>query len=197
MALSYNPPSFMFTTSLSRREQPVAAFTIVEMLVSTAILGLLMVLLLSTVDQTQRVWLRSSNKVSQFQASRTAFEALTRNLSQATLNTNYGYEMDPKTGDPAFYKRESDLHFISGTAARSKLLGTDEATYPTHAVFFQAPLGATAEQDDVGGEKLQKYRALNSMLSAVGYYIKWGEDEQLPAFLAQNPELVGIGIASG
>jgi uncharacterized protein (TIGR02599 family) len=166
------------------------AFTIVEMLVSTAILGLLMVLLLSTVDQTQRVWLRSSNKVSQFQASRTAFEALTRNLSQATLNTNYGYETDPKTGDPTFYRRESDLHFISGKAAREKLLGSDEKTFPTHAVFFQAPLGWTSEMDDKSSNTVKKYRALNNLLSAVGYYVKWGRDETLPSFLVGHPELV-------
>lgn len=166
------------------------AFTIVEMLVSTAILGMLMVLLLSTVDQTQRVWLRSSNKVSQFQASRTAFEALTRNLSQATLNTNYGYETDPKTGDPTFYRRESDLHFISGKAARQKLLGTDEKTFPTHAVFFQAPLGWTSEAADGSSNDLKKYRALNNLLSAVGYYVKWGRDESLPAFLVGHPEVV-------
>src|SRR5678816_1104846 len=91
------------------RRRCTAAFTIVEMLVSTAILGLLMVLLLSTVDQTQRVWLRSSNKVAQFQAARTAFEALTRNLTQATLNTNYGYQMD-SSNEPTYYRRESDLH---------------------------------------------------------------------------------------
>ena len=67
---------------LAQSQAPASrAFTIVEMLVSTAILGLLMVLLLSTVDQTQRVWLRTSNKLSQFQAARTAFEAMTRNLS--------------------------------------------------------------------------------------------------------------------
>ena len=165
-------------------------FTIVEMLVSTAILGMLMVLLLSTVDQTQRVWLRTSNKLSQFQAARTAFEAITRNLSQATLNTYYSLAVD-KNNVPTLYQRESDLHFISGQAATSKLLGDDAATYPTHAVFFQAPIGWTSEtQTGSSTNELKKYRALNSMLSAVGYYIQWGKDETIPEFIKQQPGLM-------
>jgi uncharacterized protein (TIGR02599 family) len=172
----------------ARRGRP--GFTIVEMLVSTAILGLLMVPLLSTVDQTQRVWLRTSNKLSQFQAARTAFEAMTRNLSQATLNTYYSLAVD-KNNIPTLYQRESDLHFISGKAATAKLLGEDEATYPTHAVFFQAPIGWTSEVDTrLASDEAKKYRALNSMLSAVGYYIQWGRDESVPDFIKAQPGLL-------
>ena len=169
------------------RRAPLA-FTIVEMLVSTAILGLLMVLLLSTVDQTQRVWLRTTNKLSQFQAARTAFEAVTRNLSQATLNTYYSLAVD-KNNIPTLYQRESDLHFISGKAAKKKLLGTDEATFPTHAMFFQAPIGWTSETTGQGNDAHRKYRALNSLLSVVGYYIQWGRDETVPEFIKMQPAL--------
>jgi uncharacterized protein (TIGR02599 family) len=177
------------TRSRFLQRHATRAFTIVEMLVSTAILGLLMVLLLSTVDQTQRVWSRTSNKLSQFQAARTAFEAMTRNLSQATLNTYYATDWD-KNGNPLLYKRESDLHFVSGRAAQPKLLGDDEKIYPTHAVFFQAPIGWTSEMEGKGDSDVKRYRALNSLLSSVGYYIKWGEDETVPAFIRNQSGLM-------
>ena len=120
----------------------VQAFTLIELMLSTAVLALLMALMLTVVGQTQQIWVRSSGKVAQFQAARTAFEAMTRNLSQATLNTYYDlqFETDPaKLGQTKGYSRNSDLHFVSGKAAQTKFLGTESATYPTHAVFFQAP----------------------------------------------------------
>ncbi len=176
------------TYQLSARR---AAFTLVEMMVSTSILALVMVMLLSTVDQTQKIWARSTAKVSQFQGARSAFEAMTRNLSQATLNTYYDVERSTEKaneGEPIGYARASDLHFISGKAAQPNLLDGDDATYPTHAVFFQAPLGISAEEDTASSGSssatpMKKYRALNNTLSAVGYYIEWGEDTNIPGFL--------------
>jgi len=142
-----------------------------------------MAIMLGTVAQTQKVWLRASSKISQFQASRTAFEAVTRNLSQATLNTYYDLQFDGTTGNTKGYSRNSDLHFVSGKAAQAKLLGTDAATYPTHAVFFQAPVGVTGQLTGSGAAQAKKYRHLSSLLSVVGYYVKWGADESVPTFL--------------
>lgn len=179
------PPSF--PPFLSRHP---SAFTLVEMMVSTSILALVMVMLLSTVDQTQKIWTRSTSKVTQFQSARAAFESMTRNLSQATLNTYYDVERSTEKadeGEPIAYARASDLHFVSGKAAQTKLLGEDPSTFPTHAVFFQAPLGITAREENPSNNDdsgpLKKYRALNSTLSAVGYYIEWGKDESIPGFL--------------
>ena len=62
-------------------------FTLVELLLSTALIALLLLLFVSMVEQTGKIWTRTSSKVSQFQATRAAFDAMTRNLSQATLNT--------------------------------------------------------------------------------------------------------------
>ena len=75
-----------FNTNRSAR---CGGFTLVELMVSTGLIALLMLLLLGTVDQTQNVWKRTTAKVAQFQASRAAFEAMNRRLSQATLNTYY------------------------------------------------------------------------------------------------------------
>ena len=160
----------------------VQAFTLIELMLSTAVLALLMALMLTVVGQTQQIWVRSSGKVAQFQASRTAFEAMTRNLSQATLNTYYDLQFD-SSGQTKGYSRNSDLHFVSGKAAQPKFLGTNATNYPTHAVFFQAPLGQTAEMSGTGDTAAKKYRTLSNLLSSVGYYVKWGKDQSLPPFI--------------
>jgi uncharacterized protein (TIGR02599 family) len=161
-------------------------------MLSTAVLGLIMVLLLATVGQTQKIWTRTSGRISQFQASRAAFEAMTRNLSQATLNTYYDLTFDGTTGKTKGYTRNSDLHFVSGKAAQDKFLKGatyDSLTYPGHAVFFQAPLGISTEAVTVGGRSVKKFRTLNNLMSAIGYYVKWGPDENLPPFIQSNPSL--------
>lgn len=169
------------------RRSRIRAFTLIELMLSTAVLALLMALMLTVVGQTQQIWVRSSGKVAQFQASRTAFEAMTRNLSQATLNTYYDLQFDrtpgPTLGQTKGYSRNSDLHFVSGKAAQAKFLGTDPATYPTHAVFFQAPLGSTGEVTGTGATAAKKYRTLSNLLSATGYYVKWGIDDKRPPFI--------------
>ena len=170
----------------------VHGFTLVELLVSTAILAGLMVLLLNTVDQTQRVWSRATAKASQFQAARGAFEAMSRRMGQATLNT-YWRAYDVQLTNPKAdlkFRRQSELQFLSGPAPEifknsSKIKGLwepIETSYPTHAVFFQAPLGYTEEQDPVQ-ERVPRFRALDSMLVGCGYFIEYGPDPDRPPFI--------------
>jgi uncharacterized protein (TIGR02599 family) len=175
-------------------------FTLTEVLVSSALIVGIMALMLTTVDQTRRTISNTTSRVAQFQSARVAFEAMTRNLGQATLNTYYDLD---RTGDvqmnPYGYRRQSDLHFICGPADGPKLLGAsggpnsgprDSAHFPGHAVFFQAHLGITAEENQnrpsgsVGLER--KYRGLTNLLSVVGYYVKWGEDTERPQFMGDN-----------
>ena len=158
-----------------------SGFTLVELMVSTALIAVLMGLLLGTVDQTQRVWQRTTAKVGQFQASRAAFESMTRRLSQATLNTYWrAYDTDI-TNNIAEYqlRRSSELQFISGSASRiftspnlASLNPSPTYAYPTHAVFFQAPTGYT--------ETPASYLGLNSLLSTAGYFLEFGDDPQRP-----------------
>lgn len=170
-------------TPLSKRPG-IRAFTLIELMLSTAVIALLMVMMLSVIGQTQQIWVRSAGKVSQFQASRNAFEAMTRNLSQATLNTYYDLQFSTgATASTSGYSRNSDLHFVSGKAAQTKFLGTDPKTYPTHAVFFQAPLGLTSETTGTGTTETKKFRTLSNLLSVVGYYVKWGTDQNVPSFI--------------
>ena len=70
------------------------AFTLIELLVSMAILSLLLLLLAQLLDQVQQAWRYSEGRVSQFREARVAFDIITKNLSQASLNTYWDYEYD-------------------------------------------------------------------------------------------------------
>ncbi|MEI6399173.1 MAG: hypothetical protein WCO71_10415, partial [Pseudomonadota bacterium] len=144
-----NLPSAMKNYLNSRR-----AFTLVELVVSCALIVAILGLLLTLVDQTRRVVSSTTARVAQFQAARAGFDAMTRNLSQATLNTYWDLDLDPATGNPNGYRRQSDLHFVIRKAAQTlpenqffgatDTEGKDETIYPTHTIFFQAPIGNTA-----------------------------------------------------
>jgi hypothetical protein len=95
------------------------------------------------------------------------------------------------------------LHFVSGKAAQTKILNSSEEINPTHAVFFQAPLGvsyqdekkiltASGYKDDPDyksaanadpSESKRKYRHLNGMVNVCGYYVHWDEDPRVPTFI--------------
>jgi len=167
-------------------------FTIVELLVSTALIAMIMLLLLSTVDHTNQVWQRTTTKATQFQSARNAFESMTRRLSQATLNTYwrvYDAQASNFTAEYSF-RRHSELQFMSGPSVKifssppiSNLNPDPESAYPTHAVFFQAPIGYT-ERPDTGSESsLREYRSLDSMLMSCGYFVEFGDDPDRPQFL--------------
>src|SRR5688572_4942681 len=130
-------------------------FTLTEVLVSSALIVAVMALMLTTIDQTRRTINSTTARVPQFQSARVAFEAMTRTLSQASPNTYW--DLDRSTDDqqnPLGFRRQSDMHFISGKAFQAKMLdgassGSKPRTaprFPGHAVFFQAPLGVTSEE---------------------------------------------------
>lgn len=186
-----------------------SAFTLVELIVSSALIVAILGLLLTSVDQTRRVVSSTTSRVAQFQAARAAFDAMTRNLSQATLNTYWDVDTDPTSGNPTGYRRQSDLHFlirksakplevdqlfaIPTSNAQEKKDALDDTIYPTHSVFFQAPIGFTALLENQSAipnpnPAPRQYRALSNMLSAVGYYIMWGDDKDLPKFICGSPK---------
>jgi uncharacterized protein (TIGR02599 family) len=182
---------------------PRGAFTLTEVLVSSALIVAIMALMLTTVDQTSRTINSTTARVTQFQSARIAFEAMTRNLSQATLNTYWDLDRDANK-NPQRYRRQSDLHFVSGrtvlkgTPARpAKFFGDGgsgsaetENFYPGHATFFQAPLGFTAAETGTGNSVARHYSSLSNLLAVVGYYIKWDKDVTLPGFVKSNPDIV-------
>lgn len=186
------------------RTRPTAAFTLVELLVSSTIIVLALVFLISTVDQTRRVVNNTTAKASQFQAARVAFESMTRNLSQATLNTYYDIDFDANQ-NPTGYRRQSDLHFVvdkstgsntpgsarildkGGSASANNSAPGGDLRFPGHCVFFQAPLGLTSQLDTTSSNK--KYRSLSNLLSVVGYYVEWNEDTSVPDFVRNNANI--------
>lgn len=147
------------------------AFTLVELLVSMAIMSLLLVLLLSVTGQVSDTWRKTTNKMQAFESVRSAFDSITENLAQATLNTYWDYD-DPVT--PQKYERRSELHFFSMPAAQIGS-GFTASKNPGHGIFFQAPTGSVGDAS---------YSNLPNLLNAWGLFVEFGSNAaEVPTFL--------------
>lgn len=148
-----------------------SAFTLAELLVSMTVLSILLLMLTQLLTQIQRTWTYSEARISQFREARVAFDIISKNLSQATLHTYLDYERD-KNNQVTKYKRQSELHFKTMQANQ---LGPNK---PTHAIFFQAPLGTS----DI-------YQNLGNLFNARGYYVEYGSDRRFkPPFIQADPK---------
>ncbi len=145
------------------------AFTILEVLVASAVLVMMLGFVLTTISQTSTVTRRASDKIGAFQSARAAFDLMTQRLSQATLNSYWDYQYD-SSGNPTKYLRKSELHFLVGQAGTSPLAGN---TGTGQAIYFQAPAGQTDTPTTLGG--------LENLLNAVGYFISYGNEDALPS----------------
>lgn len=152
-------------------ERPVG-FSLIELLVSTAIVAVLLVLMISVMMQASTVWRRSSSNVEAFQSARLAFDVITRNLSQATLNTYLEYD---NPAAPTRYYRNSELACRIGPAGSDGLPGTAGTG---QAVFFQAPLGYATNLASHGG--------LEGVLSACGYFVNYTTNSSVPPHVAAS-----------
>jgi len=65
-----------------------AAFTLIELLASMAILGLIMVMLFSAFEQVSKAWLQGESRVQTFTQARAALDFMSKELSQAMVTTN-------------------------------------------------------------------------------------------------------------
>ena len=167
-----------------RRFQP--AFTLVEILVSLAVLAILLLISAQVIGTVQSTWTTSNARISQFREARTAFDIITRNLSQASLNTyldyNDSYLQSGATAAvntaPTNYVRKADLRFLCGPAEDLLVTGGDESQLPGHAIFFQAPLGVAHDP---------AYAGLDRLLCARGYFVQFTSDEFFrPAWLPSS-----------
>ena len=151
------------------------AFTLVELLVSMTVLAVLMLIITQVIGLMQKTWSQANTRVAQFREARIAFDLLTRNLTQATLNTYWETDQGGLAANgvprqiPSRYMRKSELQFICGNTVDLVQGATSKSAtdLPYHAVFFQAPLGVTQNQ---------AYDRLGSLLCGRGYFIQYGDD---------------------
>jgi uncharacterized protein (TIGR02599 family) len=166
------------------------AFTLVEMLVASAVLVIILSIVFALTSQVSSVWRSSTSRIQTFQEARAGFEAMTRRIGQATLNTYYDYYQNVSgtyvlrtTGNastfvPSTYDRNSDLHFICGQE-KTLLAGSSLATIATqtHAVFFQSPQGYSVT-----------YPKLTSSLNACGYFLQFDDAAStIPTYVKSAP----------
>ncbi|XHR30967.1 MAG: Verru_Chthon cassette protein C [Chthoniobacteraceae bacterium] len=154
----------------SQHRLSAGGFTLLEILVSTAVLSMIMVILLSVTDITSKTWKRTTEKMQAFEESRAAFDRITTQLSLATLNPYWDYD---SLQNPTKYERTSELQFLSLPMSE---MGKDAAAFPTHGLFFQAPTGKVSDKTAYDGMPL--------LLNAYGYFVEYGPDDRptwLPA----------------
>jgi len=155
-----------------------AAFTLVEVLVSMTILLMMLLIMTQVIGTTQKTWHAASSRLTQFREARTAFDTITRGLTQATLNPFRDFTYDgsnvlgsPPQGSPTAaptgYAASADLGFRMGAASKIFTGFGAPNMMPGHAVIFQAPLGNTI---------VEAYRPLNSLLCVSGYFVLFGTD---------------------
>ena len=194
------------------------AFTLIELLVTMTVLIILLLMLVGLTNQTNKIWRSSRARISAFQGARGAFERITSNLGQATLNTYLDYydasgnsradlaRANTSEGatssavlnfQPFKYDRASDLQFVCGQSDQGnnpliKLPNADVGTRPTHALFFECPIGHVADIYATPAPASTRipnpFKILSGVLSAVGYYIDFSNENEpllgkVPGFL--------------
>ena len=162
-----------FPTIRSRmRRWNAKAFTLIELLVSMTILSVMLLMLSQLLDQVQKTWNYSEGRISQFREARIAFDIISKNLAQASLNTYWDYDYEPSSNTVKNYKRQSELHFL--TLEGRELGSSKDGEIISDAIFFQAPLGVS-----------NVYRNLSNLFTARGYYLVFGGDERF------KPSIIG------
>ena len=148
------------TVSMSPARHP-HGWTFVELLVSIAVLGLLLTVIVLAIGASQRSWMTASTSV---ELARTTNEAQTtlRFIRKAALQPHDQYDA---TRDQL--TRASDLHFVCGSA--QELIPKVQGTCGD-AIFFQ--------QASIDG-------ALQQALQATGFFIQYSDDD------AWRPVMIG------
>jgi len=190
----------------------LSAFTLLETIVAGAVLLLMIGLLLSVTNATRSSIGSATDKAATFRSARAAFDAVTRTLSQATLNTYWDYyDADDRTRpaddpttvnvdeslnfNPVRYGRASDLRFISGNVQDlgvgspfNGLPSKSPSSQPngqlvTGAIFFQAPTGFRMDKNGPNAHVELAETALNT----IGYFIDYNKDALFEPAILPSP----------
>jgi uncharacterized protein (TIGR02599 family) len=156
------------------------AFSLVELLVSMAVLTILIASLASLLSTTLSSWRSAEARFSQFRESQAAFESMVGRLQATILHPylDYEYPGGDKTKTPLRYVRQSDLHFVCGPAdggmEGAPLLPAPPTT-PSHAAFFHVPYGL---------HHTPGWHGLGNLVNSWGYFIEFSDAAQAhPDFL--------------
>jgi uncharacterized protein (TIGR02599 family) len=136
-------------------------FTLIEMMVATAILSIILLITVSVVNLTSSTIRVAGGGMDAFAEARAAFDMMRQRLAQATLNTYWGYIYGPN-GNPTSYGRQSDLQFVIQTTQTTSSYGGD-----THAIFFQGPEALS---------QIPTYGQAQGLLNGFGYFVQYGSD---------------------
>jgi len=152
------------------------SFTLLEVLVTLAMLMVILIVLAQGMDSADRAWKTGAS--DPYAAAQDAFETVTSRVADSTLETYTDY-VDASGNFPtnaAFVAdhlaRRSDLAFACGPSA--SLLASSHRTTAGDAVFFTATEGATQSYANQG---------LGRLLNDMGYFVEFGDDTSEPAFL--------------
>jgi len=181
--------------------------------VASTVLLLMVGILMGVTNAARQSIASATAKASTFRQARQAFDAVTRTLSQATLNTYWDYydvngatrpADDPATTDvdesldfdPVRYGRASDLRFITGTVSDlgldspfNLLPGVEPNDQPNGtpvgvACFFQAPTGYEL---DVANTANPTIELSETALNTIGYFVDFNKDALFEPSILSNP----------
>jgi uncharacterized protein (TIGR02599 family) len=164
----------------SKTRRKLRSFTLLEVLVTLAVVMVILIALAQALDSADRIW--KSGATDPYAEASDAFETVASRLADATLETYEDYA--DATGNfatnslfvPDHLARRSDLAFACGPAAgTSGLLASSQRTTVGSAVFFTATEGVTQTYANQG---------LGRLLNDVGYFVEFGDDGSEPSFLA-------------
>lgn len=94
------------TTALSPRRSTATGFSLVEIMISVAILGVLMTMLFSFFNQATNAWQTTEKKMSAFREARAAFYYIKRDLTNMVVSSSVTWSFYENTED---FISEADL----------------------------------------------------------------------------------------
>ena len=138
------------SSSTSRRLvhlQPPSAFTLLELLVSVAVLSILILMLAQVSNMVANTWNNGNARAERRANGRALVDFMARELRSAALPV-----AQPRDSDGEVITTYPDLNFVHNPSTVS-----EKFLHP-HAVFWQAPIANNLTEGD---------------LATIGYFIRW------------------------